>query len=57
MYLDLYPDGGFGGAPPSVKEAKKLKPNTYKESKLMVTHGKPKPVSPPCATQPPPSST
>lgn len=53
MYLGLYPDGGFGGAPPS----RKLKPNTYEESKLMVTHGKPKPVSQPCAPEPPPSST
>lgn len=53
MYLGLYPDGGFGGAPP----ARKLKPNTYEESKLMVTHGRPKPVSPPSAPEPPPSST
>lgn len=57
MYLGPYPDGGFRGAPPSIKEAKKLKPNTYEERKLMVTHGKPKPVSQPCAPQPPQSST
>lgn len=57
MYLGPYPDRGFGGAPPSIEEAKKLKPNTYEERKLMVTHGKPKPVSPPCAPQPPQSST
>lgn len=41
MYLGPYPDRGFGGAPPSIKEAKKLKQNTYEERKLMVTHGKP----------------
>lgn len=57
MYLGLYSEGGFGGAPPSFKEANTLKPNTYKESKLMVTHGKPKPVSQPCAPEPPQSST
>lgn len=41
----------------SFEEPKKLKPNTNEESKLMVTHGKPNPVSPPCAPEPPQSST
>lgn len=45
------PYGGLEGAPPSFEKAKNLKPNTDKESKLMITHGKPKPVSPPCAPQ------
>lgn len=32
------------------------KPNTCKESKLMVTHRGPKPASQPCAPEPPPTS-
>lgn len=57
MYLGRSPDKDLGGAPPSFEEAKKLKPYTYKKSKLIVTHGKPKPISPPCAPEPPQSST
>lgn len=57
MYLGRSPREELGGASPSFEESKKLKPNTYKESKLMVTRGKSKPVSPPCAPEPPQSST
>lgn len=57
MYLGRSPYGGLEGALPSFGKAKKLKPNTFKESKVMVTHGRPKPVSPSCAPQPSPSST
>lgn len=57
MYLGRNPYGGLEGALPSFEKAKNLKPNTDKESKLMITHGKPKPVSPPSAPQPPQSST
>lgn len=56
MYLGRSSNIKFG-ALPSFEEKKKLKPNTYKESTIMVTHGKPKPVSPPCAPEPPQSST
>lgn len=56
MYLGRSSDINIKfGAPPSFEEKKKLKPN--KERKIMVTHGKPKPVSPPCAPEPPQSST
>lgn len=57
MYLGRSPYGELKGAPPSFEKAKNLKPNIYKESKLMITHGKPKPVIPPCAPQPPQNST
>lgn len=57
MYLGRRPYGGLEGALPSFEKAKNLKPNTYKESKLMITHGRPKLVSPTCAPQPPQSST
>lgn len=41
MYLGRSPYRGLEGALPSLEKAKNLKPNTDKESKLMITHGKP----------------